>query len=108
MKLINCTPHELVINGQTYKPSGVVPRIKKTPVSAGTINSIPAVWEKAGEVENLPDPQEGVLYIVSAMVFDNTPRKDVVAPDTGPTAQRNDKGHITGVTQIRVKPPNAE
>lgn len=51
-----------------------------------------------GEVENLPAPVEDVYYIISAMVFAATDRKDVVAPATGhPECVRNKKGQIVSV-----------
>lgn len=51
-----------------------------------------------GEVTGLPDAEWGVLIIVSAMVRElASHRKDVISPDTGPSAIRNDKGHIIAV-----------
>ena len=47
--------------------------------------------------DNLPEPKEGVFYIVSAMVKALRPdRKDLLAPNTG-AAKRNEKGHIISV-----------
>lgn len=51
-----------------------------------------------GAVEGLPDPEEGTLYIVSALVRAASERKDLVSPATGPKeAFRNTEGQIIGV-----------
>ena len=51
-----------------------------------------------GDVVGLPDPQPGVMFIVSAYVLGATARTDVCAPATGhPDSVRDDKGHIVSV-----------
>ena len=50
------------------------------------------------EVQNLPEPAENILYIVSALVLAASKRADLVAPATGhPEAVRNEKGQIVSV-----------
>ena len=57
-----------------------------------------------GDIENLPEPKRGTMYIVSAMVlgvekqkYINLRRKDLVAPATGhPDCIRKD-GFIVSV-----------
>lgn len=45
-----------------------------------------------GTVKNIPPPKEGVLYIVSRIVFMALPkRKDLLVPDG---AQRDDRGNV--------------
>lgn len=48
---------------------------------------------------DLPEPKLDTIYIVSGMVLAalNGSRPDVYAPDIGPDAIRNDKGHIIAV-----------
>lgn len=43
------------------------------------------------------------IYIVSGMVRSalGQTRPDVMSPDTGETALRNEKGHVTGVTRLK-------
>lgn len=41
--------------------------------------------------------------IVSGMVFSASDRKDLIAPDTGKTAIRDEKGHIVAVTRFLRK-----
>ena len=62
--------------------------------------AIPEYRQVFGEVIDLPEPQPGTVYIVSAMVLSALAgsRSDVVAPATGhPECIRNDKGHILSV-----------
>ncbi len=53
-----------------------------------------------GGVEGLPEQQDGTFLIVSGMVFAASDRPDLIAPDTGKTAIRNEKGHIAAVTRF--------
>jgi hypothetical protein len=56
-----------------------------------------------GAVEGLPAPQDGTVYIVSALVGGQVQgRTDVVQPGTGPKdgTVRNDAGHIFAVTRL--------
>lgn len=92
---INVTPHAIVLNdGTTFPASGTVAR-----VSARFSEIVDGFCTQTfGDVVDLPQPQEGVYYIVSAMVFAATDRADVVAPATGhPACIRNDKGQIVSV-----------
>lgn len=79
---INCTPHAIVLNdGTTYPTSGIVARCQ-----ASFTEFVDGVCrQRFGEVQNLPAPQPGVRYIVSAMVLAalSGRRPDVVAPATG-------------------------
>ena len=62
---------------------------------------IQTVNANVGRVIGLPEPQEDVCYIVSAMVAQAVPeRADVYAPDTGDTAIRDKKDNIVQVTRL--------
>ncbi len=59
------------------------------------------------EIMGLPEPMEGVKYIVSIVVaqinsISQNPRKDLVSPDTGSTAIRDQNGQISFVTGFTV------
>jgi hypothetical protein len=100
MKFINCTPHALTVDGLGVIPaSGIVPRVATTRQPATTIGGVRLVRTVKGAVEGLPEAADGVTLIVSGMVLDalGGSRTDVVAPDTGPDAVRNEKGHIVAV-----------
>lgn len=53
-----------------------------------------------GGIEDLPEPQEGVIYIVSKMVHDMSTRQDIIYPDTGPSALRDEQGMIVSVCRF--------
>lgn len=97
MKIVNLTPHTIVFNdGRSFPASGIVARVQAG--FSAIENDV--CTQTFGEVQDLPEPQEGVQYIVSAMVLSALAgkRQDVVAPATGhPLCVRNDKGHIVSV-----------
>ena len=119
MNIINLTPHEIVLafgennaERMAIPPSGTVARVASVPGVAETLGGVPVpvmgrqTW---GKVENLPDPVEGTIYIVSAQVLGRPEclnRTDVVGPGTGP----NDgairvpdgprKGQVEAVTRL--------
>jgi hypothetical protein len=100
MKFVNCTPHALTVDGLgTIEPSGIVPRVATQRLPATTIGGVRLVRTVKGAVDGLPAAADGVVLVVSGMVLDalNGSRPDVVAPDTGPDAVRNEKGHIVAV-----------
>ena len=83
------TPHALNIltpSGAmvTLAPSGVVPRLAVTRESLPDLQTeIGDLWVARtllGEVENLPDPEEGIVLIVSALVAGVARRPDVMSP----------------------------
>jgi hypothetical protein len=56
-----------------------------------------------GEVINLPPPEEGVFFLVSAVVAAAVKgRADVLRPGTGPADNcvRNEAGQVVGVTRL--------
>lgn len=62
-----------------------------------------------GDVEDLPEPQEGVAYIVSALVglaMEGSGRSDLVMPGTAPAdlPERDAQGRITGVRVLKAVP----
>lgn len=100
MTFINLTPHTLnLFNAQgevlTLPPSGNVARVAETRTPAGEIDGIPVDTVGFGEVTGLPDPQEGVTFIVSALVAGAVPfvRTDVVSPGA---PVRDEQGNIIG------------
>ena len=101
MKIINATPHAInVVKGGdivTFQPSGMVARVDMT-TNASTLNldGFNVSCNQAGDVVGIPPQQDGVYYIVSAVVLGNSTRSDLIAPDTN-RANRNDLGHIVSV-----------
>ena len=106
MELVNLTPHNIKIKTRdgfiVIPPSPLGPaRVDMDEVVVGQVNGIPLVRVSPGDT-NLPEQKSGVVYIVSRMVLDAVghQRGDLVAPDTGDTAVRNEKGHIEYVTRL--------
>lgn len=112
MNIINLTPHRIVIivedenrNPYVYEfpPSGNVARVTSTQTEVMRINNIPVVKTKFGDVEGLPEPKEDMVYIVSSIVGQALAgkRSDILSPDTGPTAIRDEQGRITAVRRFQ-------
>jgi hypothetical protein len=101
-----CSPSGEVLHELPAPAKGSEARVGEVP---GTlIGSIAGVEiyspPTRGAVENLPDPREGVTYLVSAIVADEAAkagRRDVARPGTGPQdgAVRKD-GQVWGVTRV--------
>lgn len=106
MKIINCTPHEIVLRAAdgtdtTVPPSGQVARVAMTETAAHAVAGMPVIRREPGEVTCLPPAQAGTIVLVSALVLAAvTGRDDVYAPDTGATAVRDERGHIVAVTRL--------
>jgi len=110
MRLVNCTAHPIHIADdagnvvRVIEPSGIVARVAVEQREVGVIDGIPVVESVFGEVEGLPEPQDGVVYIVSTptmLAARKMGRTDVVSPDTGPTAVRDTEGRIVAVRRFQ-------
>jgi len=113
IEIVNLTPHEITIymsNGQVLRipPSGVIARVSVSAKIIGEVNNIPIRAIEYGEVQNLPEPKPGVVYIVSIIVLmalksKGIVRNDVFAPDTSPdSAVRDEKGNVVGVKYLQA------
>ena len=115
VQLVNLTPHDIVIyheDGETVKlvikASGQVARATARRKKIGEINGIPVYRNEFSEVEGLPKPKRGVIYIVSSLVqqalkLRGIKRKDVVSPDTSPEGVVRDKnGRILGTKGFQI------
>lgn len=104
--MINLTPHVIAVRTASgdvnFEPSGQVTRVSVSQEVVGEVEGIQIVRSTFGAVENMPEPQDGTVYIVSSMVAQALSfRADVVAPDTGPTAIRDEAGRIVAVTHFQ-------
>jgi len=111
--LVNLTPHPIVVrtdNGDiTFPASGQVARVTCRQELAGYVLldgvQIPIQRTTFGQVEGLPEPQDGVVYIVSGLVMTALAgtRDDVVQPDTSPAgAIRDADGRIIAVRGFQI------
>ena len=84
-KILNFTPHALNVVGLdgsvTTFPSVGVARIATSTVSVNPINGFGVVETTFADVTGLPDPQDGVYYVLSRLVFSACPgRLDILCP----------------------------
>ncbi len=104
MRFRNLTPHAItVVREDGYEtvfgpdlagPARVSVRTETLPAIAG----FRLQQQAFGQVENLPEFDEDTVLIVSALVLAQCKdRADVVAPDTGRDAIRNDLNQIVAV-----------
>lgn len=105
---VNLTPHPITVFDQdgnivlAVEPSGTVARIAETVRPDGGIGPASAVSVALGEVSGLPEPQEGVTYIVSmptlmGMRAAGSTRSDVRYPHD---QVRDGNGRIIGCKRL--------
>jgi hypothetical protein len=103
--MINLAPHSITVrmpdgSERTFPASGTVARVTTFETSALSLDGIPTAYRRTGNVEGLTLPLRQPV-LVSAMVLAELPGADnVFAPDSGPTAIRDDKGQIVAVTRL--------
>jgi hypothetical protein len=103
-KIVNYTPHTISVldkstgNTTSYPSSGVA-RVSCVPTLVDSIGGIPVSSQEFGEITGLPEFEVGTYVVVSGMVLAalKGSRIDVVGPDTGPTAVR-ENGQVVAVT----------
>jgi hypothetical protein len=103
----NMTPHMVAfLVGDTFikiPPSGEVVRVNQRCESVGDVLGIPVSLCSDGEIRGLPEPEEGVVIIVSSVVAKAARREDVLSPDTSDDgAIRDGQGNIIGVKRLQM------
>lgn len=103
--IVNATPHAInVVNEKmevvaSFEPTISV-RVASTTLTIGIINGIPLDTTAFGEVEGLPQYQEGVYYIVSRLVKTALPeRPDLLCPGQ---QVRNEAGQVIGCKSLSI------
>jgi len=109
MKVINLTPHDIVVVGddgteiRRYPASGQVARVGSRVEIVGELDGVPVAKHQYGEVEGLPAPEPGTVYLVSLVVGQALAgtRDDLYGPDTSPAgAVRDAEGRIIGTKRL--------
>ena len=114
MRFENLTPHDLVVYDEAGEKeiarlprTGEVARVNTEATQIGEISidghSVPVVETTFGDVVNLPEPYDGVMYVISIIVLQAVRglRDDVVVPDTGSeSVVRDADGNILGVRRF--------
>lgn len=104
MRFRNLTPHAIVVVREdgcetVFQPDPSGPaRVSVRTETLPAIAGFRLQQQAFGQVENLPEFDGDTVLIVSAMVLAQCKdRADVVAPDTGRDAIRNDAGQVVAV-----------
>lgn len=111
MEMINLTPHALNLYGaggiRKVAPSGKLARVRTSSELLGEVDGVPIYQHQFSDVEGLPEPTDGVIYVTSSLVLkalasSGKRRADVLAPGTGPNdgAVRDATGRVVGVTRL--------
>ena len=105
--IVNLTPHELKLHDEdgrlvaTVPPSGQVARVRTQSVRVGkTPEGVPLYVTEFGDVEGLPEPSEGTIYVVSGLVRSHpsvAAREDVYSPGR---LLRDDAGRVIGAVGL--------
>lgn len=100
----NCTPHPINLldsdgNQVLTLPKGeIIPRLSTNTKEVDVIEGVTITETIFGDVQDLPDAQDGVLLIVSRLVLTACPnRTDLVVPNE---LVRNDEGQIIGCKSL--------
>jgi hypothetical protein len=126
MTLINATPHSIALVSRRgveqdskkqfiaeaeaveilreIPPSEILARVSMVNLPAGEIDGIPIESVIYGEIEGLPEPQEGVYYIVSGLVAaaaTKIGRVDCLAPGAL-VRDKSNPGTILGCLFLQV------
>jgi hypothetical protein len=99
-RFVNLTPHEVNIGALDVPASGTVARVLVEHREIGQHAGVLLVDGAYGKVTNLPEPKNGVLYIVSAAVRCALPqRHDLASPAH---LVRDKEGRIVGCLALEV------
>ena len=104
-KFVNVIGHDITISGHATLPKSDNPcRVETEQMIIGKLAGIPIVKTNFIKIVNLPEPEDGVYYIVNRIAMDFVPfnREDVFCVDTGPTAIRDQSGQVVAVTQLSI------
>jgi hypothetical protein len=97
---INLTPHAINLPACTIEPAGTVARCAEITELAGEFDGVQIIRRRYGQVEGLPDPQDGVIYIVSLLVRMACPeRTDLASPGD---LVRDANGAIVGAKNLVI------
>lgn len=104
MTFINCTPHPITLLGSdneviiSLSKGEVVPRLSQSTKQVDVVEGVSITETSFGEIQDLPEPKEGVLLIVSRLVLTACPnRKDLVVPNE---LVRDSDGNIKGCKSL--------
>lgn len=103
MKIVNLTPHELKLHNEagelvaTIAPDGRAPRVNMTRVRVGEVGGVPMFRSEAGEITDLPEPEDGTVFVVSGLVRAAVNRPDLWQPGE---LLRDEAGRVVGAVGL--------
>ena len=103
-KIINLTGNDITIVGNYRQIVTMIPK-SKNPArihfereAIRMVNGkIPLVKILTVWIEGVPDPEPGVIYVVSSIIAHHLKHPDVVSPDTAPGGVVKVNGRLVGV-----------
>ena len=102
--MTNLTPHAITLQRSdgltvTFPASGILARVTSNEVVCGEAFGVPVISRSLGSVVGLL--KNGGNCLVSALVLSACPGVvGLYAPDSGPTAIRDERGHVIAVTRL--------
>ena len=111
MQLVNLTPHPITIvmpdaTVFTIKPDGTLARVAAIKTPLPPANGIPVNATSYGVVVGLPRPNDGVGYIVSALVRLAVPhRTDIYSPGE---LVRDASNQVVGCRSLEANAPSRQ
>jgi hypothetical protein len=101
MTFKNLTPHAIhIVDGPTIEASGTVARCRQSTVPVRDHGGVALVHTTYGEVDGLPGPETGVVYLVSALVRAAAPERDDLASPGD--LVRDSEGKIVGCRNLII------
>ena len=103
---VNLTPHPITVVLEDEKimvidpAAGVPARVAQQDVAVDTFDGVPLFRQEFGQVIDLPDPVDGTMLIVSALVRAACPDRLDLASPTG--LVRDAEGKIIGCRGLAV------
>ena len=107
MQIINLTPHDINVvladgSVRTFPRSGAEARATPERTAGVEVDGMPSVTVTLGDVTGLPEPVEGVVYLVSMVIVDKLPeREDIFAPGE---LVRDPSGRVIGCRGLARSP----
>ena len=110
MRIVNLTPHPITVAGLTIAPDGRVPRLREETREVGQLtvdgHTVPVTETRLGALEGLPEPADGVIYVVSRLVAEAAPhRSDLFFPGR---LVRDEAGRVVGAESLARLPRSGE
>jgi len=108
MSIINLTNHALTYKAEdgaetVFAPSGSIAKVITKYHRANNDTGFLCFSTSVEDIENLPAVEDGKFYIVSAAVAKAAPeRKDLLIPNLGGSAVRDESGALIAIKSFRV------